>query len=254
MRFPPGFGRFALLLVVLFVLGWAAGPACADDDNPEGQVLVSPIVPQLISGKGTDGRKNTVRVGSAGDVSTTLTNPPSELWTSVPFIIGSPSGVSLAVGAGDSSDVIDVSAYRTLGLLIKATPGTGNPGINRLEFQIRTHLNGLADSSSMFVWYPEGLSALGSGTATADTALAFGHILTGSASAPWSGEFTVVANRNRNSPGNSVAATAWSYPNGIYIPIRSLFGGFWGPNLSVRVRNAVGPTCVVSVHLVGTAL
>lgn len=181
-------------------------------------------------------------------------NPLSSNFVQSAYIIGSPAGVSLAAGAADSSAVINVAEYRTLGLYFKLTPGTGAGRDNRIAVQIRAHLNGVSDSLSTFTWHPEPVSNLGVSASTNDTTLVYGHLITGSATVPWSGEFQIVADGVRNSPVNGVALVAYSYPNGIYVQLRTPYGGFWAPYMSVRVRNLVGPTCVASVHLVGTSL
>lgn len=166
------------------------------------------------------------------------------------------SGVTLAAAAADSSSPIATHKYRIVGLLIKAVPSTGTGGINRLAFQIRAHLNGQADSSSTFAWYPQATTNMGAAaTAALDTTFMVGHQITPASTTPGSGEFTVIVNRNRNAPGDGAAAVPFSYPSGIYLPLSTFFGtDFWSPWTSVRVRNLVGPSCKVTVHLVGTPL
>lgn len=163
----------------------------------------------------------------------------------------------IAAGAADSNATpVDTHGWRVTGLLIKATPAGGTGRVNRLAFQIRAHLNNLPDSSSVFAWYPEATLNMGAAaTAAEDTTISVGHQVTGSATAQWSGEFVVIVNGIRNAPGDGVAATAFSYPNGIYVPLSNFFGtDFWAPHTSIRVRNLVGPTCAVRVHLIGTPL
>lgn len=162
---------------------------------------------------------------------------------------------ALAAGSADSSAILDTHRMRLGMLLFKITPGTGNPGITRLAVQVRCHLNGLSDSSSTFAVYLNGgkdTPAIGVGAVDTSNA---GHQVTGSATAPWSGEFVVTANNNRNSPVNNVAATVFSYPNGIAVPLNNLFGReVWSPYTSVRVRVISGNTSAVTVSLVGTPL
>ncbi len=162
---------------------------------------------------------------------------------------------SLAVGAADSSAVLDTHRMRLGVLLFKIVPSTGTGVITRLAVEVRLHLNGASDSSSTFPIYLDAFNAgLARASGAADTAGA-GHFITGSATALYSGEFSVGANSGRNAPGNAVAAVAWTYPNGIAIPLSNLYGReVWAPYISVRVRNMVGPTCAVTVSLVGTPL
>lgn len=186
-------------------------------------------------------------------------------------------GVSLAVGAADSLANPPITAYpwRHWVLFIKAVPGTGTGTVTRLAVNVRAHITATNDSIQTASVYqfadfpafhgpapvvPRGLTQSFSQDSTSshvtvvDTLLV-GHLLTGSASTPWSGEFIVDVAANRNSPGNAVAATAWSYPNTIAIPLDNIFGrDFWAPYLSVRIRNMAGPTCVVAAWLVATPL
>jgi hypothetical protein len=164
---------------------------------------------------------------------------------------------TLNAAAADSSLPIDSHAWRVTGIYIKATPRTGVNTISRLAVQVRAHLNGASDSNSVYVWYPvpSAMSLGGNSVAGPDTTMTVGHATTGSASAPWSGEFTVVVNGNRSAPASGVAATAFAYPNGIYIPLTNYFGtAFWAPYVSVRVRNLVGANVDIRVSLIGTAL
>ncbi len=158
---------------------------------------------------------------------------------------------SLAAAAADSSDVITVRGLRHMKLLIKAVPGgTGAQGtIVKMAVQVRTHLNGVADSSSTFAEYPLTMIATLNSATAADT-LSLGHLAIGSATVPWSGEFLVQTNNNRNAPGNAVAAILFHYPNGAAISLDNVYGrDFWADYLSVRVRNIhASVACVVSDH------
>jgi hypothetical protein len=181
---------------------------------------------------------------------------------------------SLAAAAGDSSDVIDVHEYRYLKLLIKATPiGAAVNTTVRLAFQFRECMNGVdSDSSSVFPEYmyaeppkPSERDSIAFGVvagqarlvtfAGVDTSLA-GHIVTGSVSLPWSGEYVVTFNMNRSAPGIGVAAQIFSYPNGVSIPLDSFFGRPTRFNqLQIRVRNLniTGPAVKLNVGLLGFA-
>jgi hypothetical protein len=179
---------------------------------------------------------------------------------------------SLAAGAADSSAVLDTHAMRLGMLLIKATPqsvtGADSLATVRIGIQIRTHLNGAADSSSTFAIYQYGVVPSMAITAGVDTAY-FGQIANGlnlaaSSQGTFSGEFNVAIAINRIGPGTSILGSLgqrlFYYPNGIAIPIQNLFGrDIYSPYTSIRVRNlgTAGPanrTCIVTVSLVGTPL
>lgn len=167
------------------------------------------------------------------------------------------SGTNLAVNAADSSGVLDVHAYRYLKLLIKITPRTGANTVVRVAFQFRECANGSTDSSSVFPEYAYGQVALGAVTTVAsqiDTTMA-GHIATGSASVPWSGEYGIRIDGARSAPASGVAAVAWSYPNGISLPLDSFFGRAARFNkLQIRMRNMNLSTGVdYTIQLLGFA-
>lgn len=162
----------------------------------------------------------------------------------------------LANGSADSSGMIDTHKWRVSGLLIKAVPSTGTSAAGAIAVQIRTHLGGVDDSSHTFAWYPISVDPRsGDADGIYPDTLNVGHITTGSASAVWSGEFTVTIARNRNAPANGVAAVAFQYPSGIYIPLSNFYGtDFWSPWTSVRVRVMRGNTTAITVHMIGTPL
>jgi hypothetical protein len=162
---------------------------------------------------------------------------------------------SIVAAAGCSSNVVNVAGLRHMKLLLKATPVAGvASNMVSLAVQVRTHLNGVSDSSSTFVEYPQAVIITLNSATTTDT-LNFGHHSVGSATLPWSGEFVVRSALNRASPGNGVGAVAWSYPNGIAIPLDSMFGrDFWGDYISIRIRNLGTMTCIVNAYLIGTPL
>lgn len=168
------------------------------------------------------------------------------------------STASLAAAAGDSTtSPIDVHAYRHLKLLIKCTPiGASVNTTVRLAFQFREHVAQLTDSNSTFAEYL--YSRMDHGTTTAsvvDTTMA-GHLVTGSVSLPWSGEYVVTINMNRSAPANGAAANIFSYPNGVSIPLDSFYGRpARFEYLSIRVRNLniTGPAVKLQVALKGFA-
>lgn len=159
---------------------------------------------------------------------------------------------SLAAAAADSSAILDVHNMRLGTLLFKVTPIGGGTGlITRLAVQVRIHLNGGSDTLSTFA-----VHSYGSGPVFAASVLDTmnaGHLATGSATAPWSGETVLTFNGNRNSPLNAVAATVFTYPNGVAIPLSSLTGrDFYADYISIRVRNITGPAAKVAVSLIGS--
>lgn len=161
----------------------------------------------------------------------------------------------LTSGLADSNSTPETAlSYRHWKLLIKAVNSGGVGTVCRLAVQIRSHLTAASpDSASTFAEYQLAQMPIQAAGAL-DTLLA-GHIATGSATAPWSGEFTVDVATNRNAPGSATAAVLFSYPNGISIPLDQVFGrDFWAPYLSVRIRNMVGPSCTVTAWLVASPL
>jgi len=162
------------------------------------------------------------------------------------------NSASIAAAGADSSAVLDVHNMRLGTLLFKVTPIGGGTGlITRLAVQVRIHLNGVTDTLSVFAVYPYGAGPTFA-PAVLDTMNA-GHLFTGSGTVPWSGETILTFNGNRNSPLDAVAAVAFSYPNGVAIPLSSLTGrDFYADYISIRVRNVTGPAAKVAVSLIGS--
>ena len=167
------------------------------------------------------------------------------------------SGVSLAYNAGDSTAVVDVRGLKNLKILLKAVPAVGadadTSATTRLAIQVRTHLNAAADSNSIFVEFPYGVTNLGVAAGAADSATV-GHLVKGGRNLAWSGEFVVQVQNVRKAHASAIAVNGhdWYYPSGLAIPLDSLFGReFAGDFMSVRVRNMSGNSCTVTLHLVG---
>lgn len=229
--------RIAMPCLLALIL--AAGPALAANDVRE----VNDHYEKASTGAKTDsyGNAHTREITPLSDQNLTFTS----------IIDRSPSSTILTLGAADSSAVLDTHRMRLGSLLLKVTPSTGANTVVRLAVQIRTHLGGLSDSSSVFPVYLYSLAPVAAGIDSSNT----GHLTTGSASAAWSGEFVVTVNGNRNSPGSAVAATAFSYPNGLLLPLQSDGGReFYSPWTSVRIRILSGPSCYVTAHLIGAPL
>lgn len=181
-----------------------------------------------------------------------LTKEQSPIYEQNGLFQGIINNSALANAAADSSAIIDVHRFDLGTLLFKITPSTGAGTKTRLAVSIREHLNGIADSVSTFPLMLYGQTPVVA-TSMVDTTLA-GHLLTGSSTTPWSGEFIIEADAGRNSPVNAVAAVAFSYPNGIAIPLPSLFGrDVFLDYMSIRVRNITGPTAAVTVSYIAKA-
>lgn len=160
---------------------------------------------------------------------------------------------STSIGA-DSSAVLDVHDLRHLKMLIKATPlyPNASPTV-RLAIQLRECLDGSADSSSAFPSYQVPFVSAASAGASPLDSLNFGHVVTGSASAAWSGEFVVTIALARSAGAG--AGTTYYYPSGIAIMLDRLFGtDAWWNKLQIRVRPLCLPAVKVNVALVGTSL
>jgi len=161
-------------------------------------------------------------------------------WTSII------SNTAIGLGAADSSSVINTSALRHLMFCMKVVPASNATvdtiSIVRFAVQFRVHVNSQTDSASTFPVYFYASSLLGQSATPNDTSLA-GHLVHGTASIPWSGEYTLTFARNRVGVYNAIAATGFlfNYPSGVAIPLDGLFGrDVYFPNLSIRVRN-MGP-------------
>lgn len=188
---------------------------------------------------------------------------------------------SLSMGQADSSIVLDTHAMRLGMLLIKPFSGTGTTGtvdttcVYRIAIQIRTHLAGASDSSSIFPIYQYGVAAALNATANAADTSAQGQVydnatlgtyIPSNVINAWSGEYTVYISAQRFAYGNSIAVNGntFYYPNGIAISLQSLFGReIYSPYTSVRVRlltvqkgSAELSTARIGlqIHLVGTPL
>jgi hypothetical protein len=209
--------------------------------------------------------------GTTGNLAISEQYPAMDANFTFPTII---TNVSLAPGAADSSLVLDTHRMRLGTLLIKCTPLNFPAGDSlaaiRIGVQVRTHLQGASDSSSTFAFYMYGRSDQGTASTAnsqVDTSLA-GQIqpnnnLAASANIAGSGEFTVAVAMNRLGPGGLAIPSysrTFTYPNGIAIPLSSIFGrDLYSPYTSIRVRNlgnigAANRSCAITVSLVGTPL
>ena len=165
------------------------------------------------------------------------------------------SVTGLASGAADSGDGVakDVHAYRYLVMYVKVHVQGGAGSVCRIAFQFREHLNNLNDSLSIVPLYGEGQSLMGTISTGADTTNQ-GHLLAGSATAPWSGEYVLSFSRGREGGSGGAAGTTFYYPAAVGYPLDTLFGRPMRFRfISIRARNLVGPACDVRVTLQGFA-
>lgn len=131
-----------------------------------------------------------------------------------------------AVGMADSSIVIDVSQYRSLGLIIRAS-GAANT-FTRIAVSVREHIGGVADSNSTAPLYlRETFAAL----ATVDSNMTLGSITAPTAVVAGAEEFVVVI------PNTAGVAAKWGTSNLRTIPLFTRTGAFaFVQNISIRVR------------------
>jgi len=201
----------------------------------------------------TDSTARILTVSSGGVLSTAESAPAMDANLTFQLI----NNAGLPLGGADSSGIMDTHRMRLGMLLIKPFVGTTNTSstdttlLIRIAVQVRTHLNNAADSSSTFAIYPYGMAPLMNALAGAvvpDSSVQ-GQIAQGlplpnllatpSATTAWSGEFIVVIDAKRWAHANAVGVNGHTfyYPNGIAIPLSSLFGrDIYSPYTSVRVR------------------
>ena len=215
---------------------------------------------------------NGARVTSAGHATVEEQSPAMDANLTFTNII---SNASLAPGAADSSTVQDTHRMRIGMLLIKCTPlnvtGADSLGLSRIAVQVRVHLTSAADDSmNTFVIYPYARSDQGAVAAASqvDTVMAgqtFNAVnLAASVNTAQSGETVVAIAMNRIGPGTSALGSlgqrTFAYPNGIALPLSSVFGrDIYSPYTSIRVRNlggsgAANRSVKITVSMVGSPL
>lgn len=249
------------ILPALLALSLAAPAAYAQTVVQHGQSLNGVL--QALMGGGTSGGNGYMFQTDASGNLYIIAKTATRLFDAV-------TATNLAVGAADSSGVLDVEQYPYLKLLVKAVPRTGVNTTVRLGFQFRECMNNMVDSTSSFATYMYGTGPLPAkqdsiafGVAAGQARLVefagndtvrAGHLVTGAASTPWSGEYVVVVNGNRSAPGNGAAATVFSYPNALDLPLDAFFGRqVRYSKLQIRVRNlnANSPGVDVTVKVLG---
>lgn len=245
-----GWLRTALAVMVLCVSVPALAQQSADGKNDKDYTFVR--VGGMYS---ADSTKMMLRLDASGNVYVSDYAPNRDNVRTLHNVIASDSlrYASTSIGA-DSSAVLDVHDLRHLKMLIKATPlyPNASPTV-RLAIQLRECLDGSADSASVFPSYQVPFVSAASAGASPLDSLNFGHVLSGSASAPWSGEFVVTIALNRSAGAG--AGTTYYYPSGVAIMLDRLFGtDAWWNKLQVRVRPLCLPAVKVNIALVGTSL
>lgn len=197
-----------------------------------------------------------LKTDAAGNLYMTNSSPIQDNNLTFANCIGPTALTAASATAGaDSSAILDTHTMRLGMLLIHCVPAGGAAMVNnRIAVQIRTHLLGAADTNSVYCVYNYGSTEVGTAGGKPDS-VSFGHIASGSTSTLWSGEIDVLANNARNSTQTGGGANDYRSPAGIAVPLSSIFGrDFYSPYTSIRVRNLAGPTCTVTVSLVGTPL
>lgn len=154
------------------------------------------------------------------------------------------SDVAIASGGADTTDVVDLSGYRTVALLFQITKNGLNDW-NRYAVSARYNLGGLSDSLSLFALPVS--SALDTMTTTLGSVPG--------AAAPGYGEFTVTLPMT----GTLTAAASHSLPQGKVVWLTVPQGFAWPSRCSFRIRNigregtvSVSPT--IRVWVMGTPL
>lgn len=251
--------RVAALAAVMCITSAICALAQVSGD---GQKVSSPTGVRVEGWSRADSTARLIPTNAAGTAV-----PTSDATLAAQTVITKPSiivNASLAAGAGDTSQVLDVHTARHMKLLIKATPlGAGADTITviRLIFQFRECWNAQVDSMSLFPEYSYAQVAGPGISATAADTAAAGHLFGGNDFTPWSGEYDVYISSKRSAHASSVAVNGhtWYYPNGISLPLDSVFGREARFNqLQVRVRNGSsaasaggGKAVSLTVHLLG---
>jgi hypothetical protein len=245
------------LLISAALLAALCGTAFAQNSQTQGQSFRGVLQFTPVGGYASSDTTGVIaRMSSTGGLSIYDESRDRDKVTLFENVV---TGTNLAQGAADSNFfAIDVHAYRYLKLLIKITPRTGANTVTRVALQFREQKNNqpASDSSGTFAEYvyqsgPQvaqhdslvfgvvaGQARLNS-YPYADSSVA-GHILAGSASTPWSGEYMVVINGAR-SASTTGSNTDFHWPNGISIPMDSFYGRpARFQYLTIRLRN-LGP-------------
>ena len=196
---------------------------------------------------------------ATGDVLVTSNPLDRDLWRLYPNIIN--NQLCAAVTGGntqvDSSAVLDTHDMKRLALIFYVQQDSASLSVpQRWAVEVRAHYNTSGDSASAYPWYRLRTPPSAASAAPIDTSTV-GQFAVGTGTGtgvPWSGEFVVVTNYNRE---GAVTAGTGGYPKGLYIPLYDESGApYWGPYTSVRVRllSGVKVRATVRVDMVGSAL
>lgn len=181
--------------------------------------------------------------------------------------------ISLANGGADSiGTALDVHDYGGLKLMLHVHVRSAATTTVRLAINIREHVDGAQDSLRTFSEYgytngpmPAHQDSVVMGAATAPASAAAlrlvtiqgadttqaGHLVTGSLTAPWSGERVIVFDRAREGSSSGL----FGYPGGVSVPLDNLFGReVRMDQLTIRIRNLSTATAdIQSAYLKGFA-
>lgn len=150
------------------------------------------------------------------------------------------NGKSITLGSMDSTGTIpiDVHAYRHLKLLLRVNTSLRRQAV-RLAFQFREHSQAMDDSSHTYAEYTLGKRVVSATLNPAADTTVTGHLQTGAALVPWSGEYVIeydCANRMGDVGGTTILPSA--VPAGIAISLDKLLGEpARFDQLSIRIRN-----------------
>ena len=130
----------------------------------------------------------------------------------------------------DSSAVYATGSANRLYLYVRVTGFTGGvaSAFSKLAIEVRSHTNGLSDSTNTFVWDPTPRSA--TATSEADS------ITFGSATAPTTATL-VSTDLQAILTADMQVASKWGRPHTLVIPLVSSTGSwYWGEYTSVKYR------------------
>lgn len=157
---------------------------------------------------------------------------------------------TIAAGAADTTDIVDLSGYRTVALLVQVSSGAAATGsaIQRFAFHARYNLAGASDSLSLF-----SLPVVAQDSVYAHAAPFTPGVGT-TAAACGSTEFPVTI----TTTGNAGLASTASIPQGRVVYLTLPQGAIgWPSRCSFRIRNiarTVANTPTVRVWVMGTPL
>lgn len=204
----------------------------------------------VIGGVGTDSLPQPVRLTTTYAINTNDESRDRDLSG---ITLADISGTNLATAGACSTGVMDTRQYMRLKVLLKVTP-RANGGLTRLAIQYREHWNGVStvgDTANTFANLMLASQSPFVAAGAPDT-LSMGHLVTGSATVPYSGEYTAIFTAGRND-GQATGGLGAS-PNGIAYTLTNVYGQ---PErfayLSIRMRNLTSQACDYHLIVLGFA-